>query len=182
MPSPETRAAFAAALNRAQVASDNLRTALREADPVRYDRPLHHDRLDLLVGLQGDERLTLVERDHAVRTLLARAAALPDTSDLSVALRPTPQRDVWRTHVAFNFRNTPERGPQHLNPASLEATVLSAAPGVPALAVSAAAGVARVSLAAIQAVRTPTRAPDERPVSLDPPAAPLSRDVEERQP
>ena len=71
-PSAETRAAFRAVLNRVQVATDALRATLRRADPVRFDQPLHHDSLDLLVALRGDRQLTLVERDGAVRELFAR--------------------------------------------------------------------------------------------------------------
>jgi hypothetical protein len=176
-PSPETRAAFTAALNRAQVATDGLRATLRRLDPVRFDKPLHHDALDLLVALRGDERLTLVERDGAVRDLFARAAALGDPADLRVMLRPTRDPEIWRAHVAFNFRNTEARGPQHLNPASLQERILDQGPSQPAISVPAAlAGQGttpvQVSLALVQAVReAPQRGGLAPSVPLDPPAA-----------
>lgn len=169
-PSAETRLAFDTALNRAQVANDNLRAALRQADPVRFDQPLHHDALQFLLRPRGDERLTLVERDQAVRDLFARAAALPEPSELHVSLRPTLDRTTWRAHVAFNFRNTPERQVQHINPQSLQQAILAQGTSVPALAVQAGAAVAQVTIAAIEAIRQPTRAATERAVRLDPPA------------
>ena len=176
-PSTETRDEFRAAVNRAQVANDNLRTTLRRHDPVSFERPLYHDKLQFLVKPNGAEHLTLVERDKAVRDLLARAAALPDPSELHVSLRPTLDRSTWRAHVAFNFRNTPERQTQHINPQSLQQAILAQTPSVPAVAVQTGAVVAQVTLAAIEAVRQPTRAATERAIRLDPPTPMRSPEV-----
>jgi hypothetical protein len=173
-PSAETRAAFRAVLNRVQVATDVLRAALRRADPVRFDQPLHHDSLDLLVALRGDRQLTLIERDSAVRELFARAAALADPTDLRVFLRPTKDPEIWRAHVAFNFRNTEQRGPQHLNPASLQGRIVAAGPSVPALAVPAGRGLAlaQVTLALVEPVRQKLQREGLAPaVQLEAPAA-----------
>jgi hypothetical protein len=176
-PTTETRETFHAALNRAQVASDGLRSALERANPVCFDRPTRHDQLDFRVTLQGDEELTLRDRDHVVRAAFTRAAALPDPSELRVFVRPTDTPRQWHASVSFNFRNTTQRGPQHLNPAALARAIQAGATSVPALSVPAAGTLAHVSIATIQAARRPVRdalAPEASPASLqrplDPPA------------
>ncbi len=184
-PSPESREAFAAALARAQVATGRLREALRSADPARAGQPLYHDALDLLVALRGDRHLTLVERDEAVGALVARAAGLAQGADLRVMLRPTQDREVWRAHLAFNFRDTPARSDRHVSPASVLARVLADGPSVAPLEVpagrAAAAGKAHVSLALVQAVPTPQR-PDITPrVPLDPPDVMRALDAPSRE-
>jgi hypothetical protein len=168
-PSPAVRAAFASALNRVQMAADRLRALVQRADPVRFDRAHCHDSLDFTVTLQGDEGLSLVHRDGAVRHIFARAAALADPSELRVTLRPLRGSSAWHAHVAFNFRNTVERGPQHLNPASLAGRIQVVGPSLPPLRViSGDQVVAHVSLAAVEPAR-PLRATTHAALELEPP-------------
>lgn len=192
-PSPDTREAFAAAVNRAQMASDRLRAALQFADPLQFDRTTHHDQLDFSVRLQGDEGMSLVDRDRLVRDTFARAAALPDPRELYVFLRPTERTeraDEWHAHVSFNFRDTSERGPQHLHPASLGRSILTGATSVPPVMQPVAGTLVPVSVATIEVARPMRQAlresaqPDPAIVkprwSLDPPAALLRSESHER--
>jgi hypothetical protein len=176
-PTTETREAFHAAINRAQIASDGLRTAIERANPMRFDRPTRHDQLDFRVTLQGDEGLTLRDRDRVVRDAFARAAALPDPSELRVFVRPTDTPRQWHASVSFNFRNTTARGPQHLNPATLARAIQAGATSVPALSIQAAGTLAQVTITAVQAARRPIRdtlAPEPSPARPERPLAPPS--------
>ncbi len=176
-PSPETREIFAAAVNRAQMASDRLRAASSPSHAGRLDRTTHHDHLDFRVTLRGDARLGLVDRDHLVRDTFARAAALPDPRELYVFLRPTDRSNEWHAHVSFNFRDTPERGSHHLHPASLARSILTAAASVPPVTQQigralVSASVASVTPARPFAERTRAEPALAKPrVSLDPPTA-----------
>ena len=171
--SPELQQDLAAAMNRVQMAQDSLREALHIASPVRSDRRIHSDMLTFRIHTNGADRdLPLVQRDEALRQLLARAAALKDPAELRVSTRPSPGDgpNVALLRLAFNFRNSPLRGPQHLNPASLSAAIAQYATEVPAVAIQVGEKVASVAIEAIQAVQRPAREALQRmPDSLEPP-------------
>lgn len=152
-PTPAGRVWLQAALNRLQVAHDALRRALERADPVRLDRPLWHDALSFRVALAGHEALWEAARHRAVRRLLARAAALPDPSELSVCTHAAGQPGLFLARMLFNFRNAPERREQHLSPASLGEVILDGAVSVPPLELRVGATLARVSITAIDLER-----------------------------
>jgi hypothetical protein len=134
-------------------------------------RPRHQDQLDFTLRLDGARGPTLLDLDRAVRDIVARAAGVDDPTRLAVRLRPRGRGDAWQAQVTFNRRETPERGPQHIDPAALGARIVAAAASIPAVEVASwpAGTVAHVSVAAVELARaraTPGRdAPD-----LDPPA------------
>lgn len=171
--SPELQQELAGAMNRVQMAQDSLREALRLASPVRSDRRIHSDTLTFRIQTNGaDHDVPLVQRDGALRQLLARAAALKDPSELRISTRPSPSDgpNAALVRVAFNFRNSPLRGPQHINPASLSAAIAQYATKVPAVAVQVGEKVVRVAIEAIQTVQRPAREALQRmPHSLEPP-------------
>jgi hypothetical protein len=154
---PEQQVDLADALNRAQMATDALREAQRRAAPMSPSRPRHADLLSFAVRTEGLDGLTLVERDAALRAVLARAAGLADPSELRVTTRPLRAPGQALVRVAFNLRDTPTRGPGCIDPASLRDTILTWATRVPptpvrvgAAPVRAGAALVRVSVRAIE--------------------------------
>jgi hypothetical protein len=151
----------------------------RDAGPARAmghalqeARPRHQDQLDFRVRLDGARGPTLLDLDRAVRDIFARAAGVDDATRLAVRLRPRGRGEAWQAQVMFNRRDTPERGPQHLDPAALGARVVAGAPSVPAVEVASwpAGTVARVGVAAVEVARARST-PDRDAPELDPPAA-----------
>lgn len=147
---PELQVDLADAMNRAQLATDAWRDAQQRARPLAPGRRVQVDTLTFMVRTQGLEGLPLVERDRALRTVMARAAGLANPGDLRVTTRPsrTPGEAVVR--LSFNPRHVTARGPEHLDPASLRDTILSWATQVPATPVRVGAAVAEVTVRAIE--------------------------------
>lgn len=156
---PGLQSDLADALNRAQVATDALRHAVQRANPLQPERRAYSDTLTFLVRVAGTDYLPLVDRDRAIRDALARAAGLRDPGELRVTTRPTRNPGESIAHVAFNLRNTPERGPQHLNLDSLRTAILAGATAVPSAKVKAATAVVEVAIQAIETYRNELRGP-----------------------
>lgn len=147
---PEQQVDLADALNRAQMATDALRDAQRRAAPASPSGPRHADVLSFAVRTDGLDGLTLVERDAALRAVLARAAGLADPSELRVTTRPVRAPGQALVRVAFNLRDSPTRGPGCLEPASLRDAILTWATRVPPTTVRAGAALVQVAVRAIE--------------------------------
>jgi len=154
---PELQPELADAMNRAQVATDALRSAVQRANPLRPERRAYSDTLTFTVRSQGMDGLSLVERDRALRDVFARAAGLSDPAELRVTTRPTRNVGEAVVRVAFNVRNTPERGPEHLNVDSLREAILTGAKAVPSIPVQAGVLAASMAVQAIEIYRTEAR-------------------------
>lgn len=156
---PELQPELADAMNRAQIATDALRAAVQRANPLRPDRRTFSDTLAFVVRTEGMDGLSLVERDRAIRDTFARAAGLSDPAELRVTTRPTRDTGESIVRVAFNVRNTAERGPEHLNVDSLREAILAGATAVPSVPVKAGAAAVNVAVQAIETYRAEMRGP-----------------------
>ncbi len=128
---PGLQAELADAMNRAQIATDALRSAMQRARPLLPQRRTYSDTLTFVVRADGLAALPLVERDRALRDMFARAAGLGDPSELRVTTRPTRNAGESLARVDFNLRQERTRGPAHLKPDSLRDAILSGAANVP---------------------------------------------------
>lgn len=154
-PPLERRVWIGAALNRVQVAHDALRRTLARADPVRSDRRVYRDTLGLRLRMRGLKGLPVSAVRRALRRLLARAAALPDASELRLSVDLTPDPNVLRARVRVNFRNTRARGEAHLNPASLGDAILAAAPAMAPMRLRFGGVSRRVSIEVVERIPCP---------------------------
>ncbi len=152
---PALQAELADAMNRAQVATDALRAAVRRANPLQPQRRTHADTLTFAVKAEGLDALPLIERDRVMRDTFARAAGLGDPGELRVTTRPTRREGESLVRVDFNLRNERARGPEHLSPNSLRDAILSGAAAVPGAPAKLGAAVAEVAIQAIELVRKP---------------------------
>lgn len=147
---PELQPELADAMNRAQIATDALRSAVQRSNPTLPDRRTYSDTLAFRVRVEGMEGLPLVERDRAMRDLFARAAGLRDPAELRVTTRPTSRPDEALVRVAFNVRNAAAGGSEHLSPDSLRDAILTGATAVPSAPVKVGAALAEVAIRAIE--------------------------------
>ena len=113
-----------------------------------------------------------------MRDAFARAAALRDPAELRVTTRPTRNPGESIVQVAFNLRNTAERGPEHLNPDSLREAILVGATVVPSAPVKAGAAAVSVAIQAIETYRAEVRGP----VAEATPELPVPTPVQEATP
>lgn len=178
---PDLQPELADAMNRAQMANDVWREAQQLAEPLPPGRRVHSDVLTFRVQVRGLERLPLAQCDQVLRNQLARAAGLSNPAELRVTTRPTGKAGEVLVRVNFNLRQQPVRGPEHLNPDSLSALILTRAAAVPAQPVQSGAWVLQVAIAsilpAVERVRGTAQAalhglPQPEPVRAAAPEAP----------